>query len=204
MSRFRLVFLLSVALLASGYKFRCWWMCQDQTAVQNDYVEQRDRCRQYAQLKLDMAMRSSGDKNTPQSRNARLISLFSDCMGQNGWNTTDLKTATPVSPLATPGTAAGKPPANAPAALAGQAPETPPPAATAASTAQEDRAFIARKSECAFARQSASVSSLAATRARACDLECAERVKIAPDAPRPAACPSGPIPGAETGGERTY
>jgi hypothetical protein len=202
MSRFRLVFLLSVALMASGYKFRCWWMCQDQTAIQNDYVEQRDRCRQYAQLKLDMAMRSAGERDAPQSRNARLISLFSDCMAQNGWNTTDLKAAAPVSPLATPGTAANKPAENAPMALAGQAPESPPPATKA--TPQEDKAFVARKSECAFARQSASVSSLAATRAKACDLECTQRLQMAPDAPRPAACPSGPVSGLESGGERTY
>jgi hypothetical protein len=200
MSRFRLVLLLSVALMTSGYKFRCWWMCQDQTAIQNDYVEQRDRCRQYAQLKLDMASRAAGDRNNAQARNSRLISLFSDCMGQNGWNTTDLKAAPPVSPLATPGMPA-KPPENATAALAGQAPAAPPPAAT---TAQDERAAITRKAECAFARQSASVSSLAATRARACDLECAERVKLAPDAPRPAACPSGPIPGMESGSERNY
>jgi hypothetical protein len=201
MSRFRLVFLLSVLLVASGYKFRCWWMCQDQTAVQNDYIEQRDRCRQYAQLKLDMAMRSSGETNNAQNRNSRLISLFSDCMAQNGWNTTDLKAAAPVSGLATPGAPMKNTPpaANAPAALAGQAPP-----AAAPANPTEDRAALSRKAECAFARQSASVSSLAATRARACDLECAERLRQAPDTPRPAACPTGPLPNMETGTERTY
>jgi hypothetical protein len=200
MSRSRLVFLLAVLLISSGYKFRCWWMCQDQTAVQNDYIEQRDRCRQYAQLKLDMAMRSSGDQDNGQTRNAHLIALFSQCMAQNGWNTTDLKAAAPVSPLATPGTpvTAGAPPApvNEPAALAGQAPAAP--------NAQEDRAALSRKAECAFARQSASISSLAATRARACDLECAQRIRMAPESPLPAACPSGPVPGMDSGAERTY
>jgi hypothetical protein len=199
MYRFRLVFLIAVALMSSGYKFRCWWMCQDQTAIQNDYVEQRDRCRQYAQLKLDMAMRSAGERNNPQTRNARLISLFSDCMGQNGWNTTDLKAAPPVSPLATPGMPVNKTPGNAPAALAGQAPAAPAPV-----DAQEEHAALTRKAECAFARQSAAVSSLAATRARACDLECAQRLKLAPDAPRAAACPSGPVPGMESGADRAY
>ena len=50
-------FMVPVAVMArtSGYKFRCYWACIDQTAIQDDYVEQRDRCREYAQLKLDMA-----------------------------------------------------------------------------------------------------------------------------------------------------
>jgi len=175
-------------------------MCQDQTAIQNDYVEQRDRCRQYAQLKLDMAMRSSGEMNSAPNRSARLITLFSDCMAANGWNTTDLKAAAPISPLATPGTAkqaqAAQPPANAPAALAGQAPPAAP--------VSDDRAAIARKAECTFARQSASVSRMAAARAKACDLECEQRLRLAPDAPRAAACPSGPVAGMESGAERTY
>jgi len=176
-------------------------MCQDQTAIQNDYVEQRDRCRQYAQLKLDMTMRSSGAMDSQPNRSARLITLFSDCMAANGWNTTDIKAAPPVSPLATPGTAKMQPaqtppPANAPAALAGQAPPAAP--------ISDERAAIARKAECAFARQAASASRLAASRAKACDLECEQRLRQAPDAPRPAACPSDMDPNMSSGTERTY
>lgn len=142
-------------------------MCQDQTSIQNDYIEQRDRCREYSQLKLDMAMRTSGQHNNDQNRRAMLVKLFGECMGQNAWNVSDNK----------PDKDTGKP-------------KTPEEAAAAATAAAEERAALSRASECAFARQSANVSSLAATRAKACDLECSQRLKLAPDAPRPAACPS--------------
>lgn len=185
MTKFRLVFLLSVLLVASGYKFRCWWACQDQTAIQNDYVEQRDRCRQYAQLKLDMGALGGGAGD--KSRKERLVELFSDCMGNNGWNTTDIKgTKSPT---------AGQPPF-APDRSKEEA------AIAASVAAAEERAAISRASECAFARQAASVSSMAAARARACDLECTNRLRAAPDAPRPAACPAGSTPGLSSGYER--
>lgn len=190
MQGLRFLFLLSIIFLATGYRFRCWWMCQDQTAIQNGYVEERDRCRQYAQVKLDMAMRNSGEEDTATARKAKLVSLFSECMAENGWNTTDIK-----PPGATPGGGGGPPP-----------PKNPTQGATteAAIDAAEERAALSRASECAFARQSASASSIAAARAKACDLECDQRLKAAPDAPRPAACPAVATPGMETGVERTY
>jgi hypothetical protein len=195
MLQLRCIFLLAILLAVSGYKFRCWWMCQDQTAIQNDYVEQRDRCRQYSQLKLDMAMRNSNMANNGQNRKTMLISLFSDCMAQNGWSTTDVKApGATVTPLAS-----GKP-ASPHAAPTGPAPVD----TNAAQTAADQRAALSRAAECAFARQAASASGLAATRAKACDLECAQRLRMAPDAPRPAACPAGPVEGLQGNAERTY
>ena len=186
MRQVRFLFLIFVALASSGYKFRCWWMCQDQTSVQNDYIEQRDHCREYAQLKLDMAMRTSGQHSNDQNRKAMLVTLFGDCMASNGWNVSDKKDAPskPGQPTSVNNTANSS--------------------VDAADIAAQNRAALSRSAECAFARQSASVSSLAATRAKACDLECAERLKAAPDAPRPAACPAGGELGMEKGAERTY
>lgn len=192
MSWMRAVFLLTVILVASGYRFRCWWMCQDQTAIQNDYIEQRDRCRDYAQLKLDLSLRNSGDMDNEQSRKARIIALFGECMANNGWSMTS---TTGLDKLGGGGQQAQH--AGPKQLQPGQARQDP----TTAATAGDDRAAISRSAECAFARQAASVSSIAAARAKACDLECAQRLRLAPDAPRPAACPSGPTPSLATGGE---
>lgn len=196
----KLTFLVVVLVATSGYRFRCYWACVDQTGVQNDYVEQRDRCRQYAQLKLDMAMRNSGVENTEQNRKPQLITLFSECMGQNGWTIPDarseLKAATAAAGPAQPGQP--QPPY---AASAAPVPATAS-AAAAATVAANERASISRTAECAFARQSADVSSIAASRAKACDLECAQRLKAAPDAPRPAACSPEPTPDLAKGVDR--
>jgi hypothetical protein len=180
----RAVFLLAVLAVTPGYRFRCYWACMDQTAIQNDYVEQRDRCREYAQLKLDMAMRSVEGPVTEDKRKTQLVALFSECMANNGWTVPSGKdeadkAAGAAAPLAA-GAAAGAVAAN-PQSLGGQAPAPPP---------QQQKAFLSRNSECAFARHSASVSAIAKARAEACDLECDERLKAAPEGPRPAACPS--------------
>lgn len=194
MSWARAAFLLTVIMMASGYRFRCWWMCQDQTAIQNDYIEQRDRCREYAQLKLDLSMRNNADPDTDQSRKARIISLFGECMSNSGWSMTsttglDKLTGSQGQQAAQASQAQGQ-------IQPGQSPSP-------AEAAAENRAALSRSAECAFARQAASVSSIANARAKACDLECAQRLRLAPDAPRPAACPSGPNPNLATGVERT-
>lgn len=176
----RLTFLITALVMTSGYRFRCYFACVDQTGIQNDYVEQRDRCREYAQLKVHMAMRESGQYDNA-SRKAHLVSLFSSCMGNNGWIVPDGKGEGPGK------SAADAPP---PAAITSQAAVAAPPSATAvAATRKEDKAHMMRASECAFARHSADVSSIAATRAHACDLECEHALRLAPGAPRPAACP---------------
>ena len=60
MSWVRVTFLITALLVTSGYRFRCYLACVDQTSTQNDYVEQRDYCREYAQLKVNMAMHDAG------------------------------------------------------------------------------------------------------------------------------------------------
>lgn len=179
MTWLRLLFLITAMTAMSGYRFRCYFACTDQTSTQNDYVEQRDHCREYAQLKVDMAMRESGMGMDDRNRKSQLVSLFSQCMGNNGWTVPDGK-----GEGATRKADAPPPAANA---IASQAATAAPPAAAAHS---EEKANITRASECAFARYSAAVSSNAATRAQACDLECEQALRAAPGAPRPASCPA--------------
>lgn len=233
----RIVLLLCCMQAVSAYKIRCWILCSEQTAIQNDYVEHRDYCRNYSQLRIDTDT-SNPQLLDPKERKAKLVSLFSACMADKGWTVPDgrysQQPSAPIpagssavmseksnplqtSPLGAPvmqqqasahangslasGTlmnrnqyspnaprlpaVAGIPVAAAPALAQGKN------AATLAAE-QRDKAFLARSTECAFARHSAENSSLAATRAKACDIECAERLKAAPDAPRPAACPADP------------
>jgi len=184
---FRVVFLFAVLMATSGYTFRCTWFCTDQTAIQNDYVEQRDRCRQDAQLKLDTDSAPLDDN----ARKAQLISSFSQCMAENGWTVPDAgkeKEKPFTIPGAPPVTTAPIEPSKSASlpwqheAIAAPAPAQPNPV--------QDKASISRTSECAFARQAADVSSIAAARAKACDLECDQALKVAPEAPRPAACPA--------------
>ena len=158
--------------------------CTDMTSVQQDYVEQRDKCREYAQLKSD----SAGD--TPSEK--RLVAAFSECMGKNGWTVpsgqegeTKPGNMPGFPPVQTSPTAKG---VAAPAVMAtAPTPATPAPSADAQS-------YLKRASECAFARHSSAVSSNAAARAKACDIECAQRLKAMPEAPRPAACPAESTP----------
>lgn len=172
----------------SAYRFRCWFACVDQTSTQNDYVEQRDRCRKYAQLRSEVSIRSAGNAASDQSRKSELVSLFSKCMEQNGWTISEVKdkdkspAPAPVQPQPGQATAAAV------------APTQPDPA--------YQKASLSRSAECAFARHAASASSRAAARAAACDLECAQRLKASPDAPRPAACPSGPTPDLSKGRDK--
>lgn len=183
----RVFFLLAALTATSGFKFRCWIFCIDQTSVQNDYVDERDRCREYAQLKLDMAMRDTpGDEKT---RKAKLVSLFSECMGNNGWSVPDGKGDKKPDAAAAAAAAPPPSPATAQPTLPAQQGTTP---VAVAATAPDNKAHLSRSAECAFARHAAANSSNAAARAAACDLECANRLKAAPDAPRPAACPSEP------------
>ena len=181
---FRLTFLVTVLLVSSGYRFRCYWMCTDQTAIQNDYIEERDRCRDYAETKVDLTMHTLG-KTDDKTRKSQLVALFSECMSNHGWTVPDGKdkaAAPAVAAAATSGATSGAPvPTPAPG---------------------PDKAFISRSAECDFARYSSTSSSIAAARAKACDLECEQRVKAAPDAPRPAACPSEFKPGLSKGVER--
>ena len=182
----RLVFLVTVLVVTSGYRWRCYIACVDQTSTQNDYVEQRDHCREYAQLKVDMAMREAGGAMDDKAHKAMLVSLFSQCMANNGWTVPD-------------GKGEGAKKAEAPAAPATAAA---PSAASLAAAKAEDKAALTRTSECAFARHSARVNKTAAIRAEACDLECAEGLRVSPNAPRPASCPADLPPKLSKGSEK--
>jgi len=176
----RVIFLITAFTMSSGYRWRCYLFCTDQTSTQEDYVEQRDTCRQYAQLKVAMDMHDAGLPPEDKTRKNHLVSLFSQCMGTNGWTVPDGK-----------GEGSKKAEGAVAAAPAVNAAIAPPPSAVAvAQTKTEEKAAITRASECAFARYSASTSSIAATRAQACDLECEHALRAAPGAPRPASCPS--------------
>lgn len=167
MRRFKLVLLIAATIISSGYTFRCYWICTDQTGTQQDYVENRDQCRQYAQLKIDMAMQEAGASDD-KTRKELLVSLFSECMSRYGWSVPN-------------GKGEGKP---------GEKTAANEQALAAMAAAEENKAFMARSTECAFARQAAGVSAISAARAQACDAECKDRLKAAPEAPRPAACPA--------------
>ncbi|MDE3016220.1 MAG: hypothetical protein KGI29_04780 [Pseudomonadota bacterium] len=190
----RAIFLLVVFISTSGFGFRCYWLCTDQTSVQDDYVEQRDRCREYAQLKYGaMTGDEDGGAADGQSRNATLVRLFSECMAEHGWTvpsgegghaqTVQEAPVAPTTPLSSATTRLHERSQFTAAAVA-----APPPANVS------DGAVLARTAECDFAREAASVSHIAAERAEACDLECAQALKANPNGRRPAACPSDSTP----------
>jgi len=186
----RAAFLLLVLAGTSGYRFRCYIFCKDQTAIQNDYIEQRDRCREFAELKLDMALRDVRGPVDTKNQKTQLVSLFNHCMADNGWNIAP--ELPPYEPI---------PAENS--ATAEAAPLAPPPEVV---EAHESKAALSRSADCMFARHAAANSSIAAARAQACDLECSQRLRAAPDAPRPAACPTDVTPDVNliTGGEKTF
>lgn len=86
MAKFRFILLLSVALMCSGYRWRCYAFCDEQTAIQNDYTEQRDECRGVAEDNVDAVMAKTSNPNSVKLRKTKLISLFSDCMAKYGWD----------------------------------------------------------------------------------------------------------------------
>lgn len=59
--------------------------CGGHTDVQQEYVEKRDACREIATLKLETYFAEDAASDN-RERNAILLSLFSDCMYQGGWN----------------------------------------------------------------------------------------------------------------------
>jgi hypothetical protein len=58
--------------------------CVNQTTVQNDYVTHRDGCQRYAESNIARFMQS-GEMEDIRARNAKLVTLFSDCMFERGW-----------------------------------------------------------------------------------------------------------------------
>lgn len=184
MMRYRYLFLAFVFLSTSGYKFRCWWGCKNQTAIQHDYVEHRDHCRTYSQLKLDMVMRNRGLTENVD-RKTQLINIFSECMEKKGWDIPS-----------------GRQEEAEKEAELRKAEESQYTKEELVAKKQNKSWALSRRSECAFARHAAANSSISAARARACDLECAKRLQESPDSPRPAACPASGNPAFAEGVER--
>lgn len=58
--------------------------CENQTQVQNDYVAHRDQCQSYAESNIGR-FANPGESVDVRSRNAKLVTLFSDCMFEQGW-----------------------------------------------------------------------------------------------------------------------
>lgn len=165
--------LLFLASLTALCGCECVILCEDQTMIQHDYVHNRDHCREYAELKFGMSAHGpSGDR----SRKTQLVSLFSECMNKNGWEVPSVQSEG----------GGEEPPLESVSARKGAPTEALPVDQGA------ERAAVTRNAECNFARHAASVSANAAARARACDLECEQRLRAAPDGPRPAACPADP------------
>lgn len=162
----------------------CTFFCTDTTQLQRTYVEGRDHCRQYAELKAEMMPQDMpvepGVYHPPSTLSnatkTRLVGLFSECMNYEGWSIPgpdDKNKKAPEAPLAIAAAPAPRPEAMN----------------TARQSAQAQEEYTKRAAECAFARQSADVSIIARKRADACELECRQWQKYSPDAPRPAACP---------------
>ena len=101
-----LLLLIAAMHAVSGFKVRCYWLCTDQTAVQSDYVADRDVCRQYAQLRIDTDTATPGLMDDA-SRTGKLVSLFSACMADKGWTVPDGKSGQQpaAAPMASPSTA---------------------------------------------------------------------------------------------------
>lgn len=186
----RLLFLAVALTTSSGFRFRCYWLCTDQTGIQDDYVEQRDQCRQFAQLKYSTMISNGSGEAVTESRDAALVRLFSECMASHGWavpsgvsertdasRTTSLAPTTPFGQRTTTREERSQKTTTTFTAV-------PPPAT------MDEKAALTRHAECDFARESAPVSHIAAQRAEACDLECANALKANPTGPLPAACPS--------------
>jgi len=178
MPALRVIFIVSFLALLAGCNNRCYLACTEQTGIQNDYLKDRDDCRDYAQDKIDLAMRESPSQDD-KSRKVQLVSLFSQCMSTRNWSVPDGK-----------GESGGSKIAAAPATALPAAPGLPP---TPTLSKAEEKSLLQRAAECALARQYAGSSKIYAARAEACDLECSEGLRLTPDAPRPASClPSFP------------
>jgi hypothetical protein len=181
----------SVSDITGGkYRWRCYFACVDQTGTQNDYVEQRDHCRELAQLKVNMAMKEARQAGERPTRKSTLVSLFSRCMDSNGWVVPDGRdpalASSPASGLQMRSVVTDddvEPVSAAQTASRGSQAER-------KSFTQQNQAYITRQAECAFARSNAHRSSIHASRAKACDYQCNEGLRVAPSAPRPAACPA--------------
>lgn len=86
MRQLTLVFLLCVSLFSSGYRFRCFLFCHEQTGVQNDYLENSNDCNDYADTKLSDAIENEPNPDSEKAQNVKFRELFRDCMAKKGWD----------------------------------------------------------------------------------------------------------------------
>ena len=168
----------SIILILNGCSY-CPVLCEDQTSLQGDYKVKRDKCRELADLKSDL----EDTDNTPSDKAQRnkLVILFSDCMANSGW-------AVPTP------SAEGVKDKDAAKLTAGGLSTLKPVTTASATPVPGDTATMRRSAECAFARQARRQSTVSANRAEACDLECAQRKKVNPTGPLPAACVAKQLP----------
>ncbi len=157
--------LIATWLMLSAFDFPCFILCTDQTSTQRAYVGARDKCRETAEMRAS-TLEAGPVPMEDKQRKTRLVALFSECMGANGW--------------AVPG------PSTETAAKEPSKPTQEQVESGIAETARQRE--LTRTKECAYARQAIKNSRRAAALAAECDRECAQRLSMAPDT-RPAACP---------------
>lgn len=70
---------LTALLLCAGMS-----ACTNQTSIQMDYTSNRDECQIMAEQNINRFV-EPGQQYDPRSINAKLVTLFSDCMFERGW-----------------------------------------------------------------------------------------------------------------------
>ena len=75
--------------------------CYNPSSIQRSYVSQRDDCQQQAEQKMQK-FDTPGRQISASSRNAELVSLFSDCMAKGGWQVASPKRKAPTRATASP------------------------------------------------------------------------------------------------------
>ena len=157
-------------MLAACEEVQCPFLCTDSAKSQMEYISAHDQCKQVAELKAGLQSSGSGGA-ADKATKTKVSSLFSECMSTNGWSV-PVPSSTPAAAVAAAGAPAKTEPAQA----------LPP----ISQKAQDMR--LQRAAECAFMRQGAATSAIAKKRAEACDIECAQMARMAPDAPKSPAC----------------
>lgn len=80
--------------------------CGAHTSVQSGYNGDRDECQELSELKLPLFVDESKPLNMKE-RNAKLVTLFSDCMFERGWTVATPTRAGAASFRADPGVGVG-------------------------------------------------------------------------------------------------
>ncbi len=151
----------------------CVAFCTNTTRIQRQYEDHRDECRELAELKMTNMQEDVAGSSVDKTNKTRLVGMFSDCMNNKAW-------AVP-SPD-------DKKKAEA-AAQQQQQPQQPALEAIRPVPPQIIDEARQRSADCAFARQAADSSMIAKKRAQACDIECEQARRHAPEAPPSPACP---------------